>query len=144
MARGYILVCLGGGITGDIQVNDTHLHHLLKVGYRQREFELMVQQLSNDPLKIPSPSRDDMMSMLVDSWDSLQVDITAALKDNFILSALDGSEDLFVRDKLYQLVGEEIVVFRQEEMAKEPPKTLKDLLASITPPEGVRRAAPQN
>ena len=92
------LVCLGGGITGDIQV--AHLHHLLKVGYRQRESELMVQQLSNDPLKIPSPSRDDMTSMLVDSWDSFQVDITAALKKNFILSALDGSEDLFVRDKL--------------------------------------------
>ena len=79
MARGYILVCLGGGITGDIQVNDTHLHHLLKVGHRQWESELEVQQLSIDPLKIPSPSRDDMMSMLVDSWDSLQVDITAGL-----------------------------------------------------------------
>ena len=29
-ARGYILVIIGGGITGYIQVNDTHVHHHLK------------------------------------------------------------------------------------------------------------------
>ena len=26
LKRGYILVVIGGGITGDIQINDTHLH----------------------------------------------------------------------------------------------------------------------
>ncbi|XP_078676582.1 uncharacterized protein LOC144913644 [Branchiostoma floridae x Branchiostoma belcheri] len=144
LARGYILVCMGGGITGDLQVNDTHLHHFLKAAYRQRESELMIQQLRENPTKIPSPSRDDMMKMLVDSWDSLDVDVDKALKQNFILNALDGSEDLYVRDKLFELVGEEVTAFRKEELEKEPPKTLKGLLATITPPEGVRRAAPED
>ena len=34
LKRGYILVNIGGGITGDIQINDTHLHAPLKANYR--------------------------------------------------------------------------------------------------------------
>ena len=134
---------MGGGITGDVQVNDTHIHHFLKLSYRNLESELMAQQLQNEPHKIPSPTRDDMMRMLVDSWDSLKINVAMALKENFILNALDGSEDVFVRDRLFQLVGEEIVAFRTQEMAKEPPKTMAQLLASITPPEGVHCASRQ-
>jgi len=26
LAKGYILVVIGGGITGDVQCNDTHIH----------------------------------------------------------------------------------------------------------------------
>ncbi len=36
VARGYILVVIGGGITGDIHINDTHIHHPLKQKYRER------------------------------------------------------------------------------------------------------------
>ena len=35
--KGYILVCLGGGITGDVQTNDTAMHKLLKGTYREKE-----------------------------------------------------------------------------------------------------------
>ena len=42
--RGYILVPMCGGITGDKQVNDTHAHHPLK-GHRDVESELMLQKL---------------------------------------------------------------------------------------------------
>ena len=35
LAKGYILVVIGGGITGDVQCNDTHIHLLLKKNYRQ-------------------------------------------------------------------------------------------------------------
>ena len=34
--RGYILVIIGGGITGFVQVNDTHLHEHLKSEYRKK------------------------------------------------------------------------------------------------------------
>ena len=138
--RGYILICIGGGVTGDVQVNDTHVHHPLKLAYRKQESDLMADQLRQDPNKVPAPSRDDMMRMLVESWDSLDLNINMALKENFITNALDGSEDILVRDKLFQLVGDEIVAFRTEQMGKEPPNTLAELLATITPPEGVRRA----
>ena len=34
LAKGYILVVIGGGITGDIQCNDTRIYHPLKKKYR--------------------------------------------------------------------------------------------------------------
>ena len=40
--RGYFLVILPGGITGDLQVNDTDLHHPLKAPYREKEATLMI------------------------------------------------------------------------------------------------------
>ena len=43
--RGYILVIIGGGITGFIQSNDTHLHRKLKANYRDLEMELMMEKL---------------------------------------------------------------------------------------------------
>ena len=64
--KGYVLVAIGGGITGDIQINDTSSHHNLKKHYREFEMNLMLlEQLNNDPNKIPSPSRDEMMLMLL-------------------------------------------------------------------------------
>lgn len=45
LARGYIVVCMGGGITGDVQINDTHIHHPLKMAYRDLEAQNMADQL---------------------------------------------------------------------------------------------------
>ena len=137
--RGYILVCIGGGITGDMQVNDTHYHHALKREYREREAKLMLDQLGENPNKVPNPSRDEMMEMLVDSWDTLDIDTTSALKSLFIANALDGSEDHLVSDKLYELVGATIVAFRTELMASLPPPNVKELMKTLTPPKGVKR-----
>ena len=63
--RGYILVIIGGGITGFVQVNDTHLHKVLKNEYRKKESVLMLEKLQNNPLKVPAPDRDEMMRLLV-------------------------------------------------------------------------------
>ena len=65
---GYILVVIGGGVTGDIQVNDTDMHSPLKAKYRQLEQELMTHQLTENPQKTPQPSRNDMMRMLDESF----------------------------------------------------------------------------
>ena len=35
---------------------------------------LMLKQLNNDPNKIPSPSRDEMMRMLLKAWELLDAD----------------------------------------------------------------------
>lgn len=66
LKNGYVLVVIGGGI--GVQINDTNCHHHLKVGYRDLEMKLMLEK---DPAKIPSPSRNDMMSMLLKAWESL-------------------------------------------------------------------------
>ena len=49
-----------------IQINDCH-HHL-KTLYRDLEMKLMLEQLEKDLTKIPSPSRNEMMSMLSEAW----------------------------------------------------------------------------
>ena len=40
--RGYVLVVMGGSITGFIQENDTDLHRRLKSLYRNEEVALML------------------------------------------------------------------------------------------------------
>ena len=141
LAKGYILVVIGGGITGDIQCNDTHIHHPLKKKYRELDAQKMIEMLQKDPGKIPSPSRDEIMSMLTDAWNSLDIDVDEALKQNFITSTFDGSDDYKVSEKLYSLVFTEINDFRQKLQSSPPPNSLKDLIATITPPKGVRRKA---
>ena len=66
--KGYFLVNIGSGITGDIQVNDTDYHHPLKQEYRREEMLLMVQKLQENPSKIPSPLRDDIMKLFHKAW----------------------------------------------------------------------------
>ena len=53
LKQGYILVGIGGGVTGDIQINDTVIHSPLKKKYRELEQQLMIAQLRSDPTKIP-------------------------------------------------------------------------------------------
>ena len=43
--KGYVLIIIGGGITGDIQINDTNCHRDLKKHYRDLEMNLMLGQL---------------------------------------------------------------------------------------------------
>ena len=63
----YVYVGIGGGVTGDIQINDTDIHTLLEKKYCELEQEVMPTHLKADPKKIPQPSHDDMMHMLVES-----------------------------------------------------------------------------
>ena len=48
--KGYILVIIGGGITGDIQINDKNCHRGFKNHYRDLEMKLILEQLEKDPI----------------------------------------------------------------------------------------------
>ena len=52
--------------------------------------------------------------MLSDAWNSLDIDVKEALKQNFLTSTVEGSEDYTVSQKRYSLVFEELDVFRQD------------------------------
>jgi len=92
LAKGHILVVIGGGITGDVRCNYTHIHHKLKKVYREIEAKKMIEMLRENPNKIPSPTRDDVMIMLASAWNSLDLDVNEALKQNFITTPLfDGT-----------------------------------------------------
>ena len=139
LKKGCVLIVIGGGITGDIQINDTSCQHNLKKHYRGFEIHLTLEQLNNDPNKIPSPSWDEMMHMLLKAWELLDVDTEREFKSLFVTNALDGSEDYLVSDKLYALVGNKMVKFRTELMTSRPAKTLKEVMWKLIPPKGVRR-----
>ena len=59
--KGYFLVILPGGITGDLQVNDADVHHPLKSSYREKESLLMIEKLQENPDTIPLQNRHETM-----------------------------------------------------------------------------------
>ena len=56
----------------------------------------MIKELQTDPKKIPQPTRDDMMSMVVKFLECIDVDIQGHYKALWLTCALDGSEDYLV------------------------------------------------
>ena len=138
-ARGYVLVLIGGGITGFIQQNDTHIHRPLKYEYRNNECTLMIVKLQADKTKVPSPTRDEMMAMLAHAWNALTVDCAAAFKNLFVTNALDGSEDHLIWDKIFRLVGADMISFRNQLLDQSVPKVLQDVVKTLIPPKGVKR-----
>ena len=139
LKRGYILIIIGGGVTGDIQLNDTHIHAPLKAAYRQKESALMIEKLKKDPSKVPSPDRDEIMQMACDAFAEVKVDCNQAFKQLFITNSFDGNEDYLVSDKIYQLVGPKIVKFREQLLREKSPKDINELMKRITPPKGIPR-----
>ena len=62
--QGYILIVMGGGITGFIQANDIDLHCCLKALYSQGEMVLMLNMLEMDKSKVASPKSEDIKIIL--------------------------------------------------------------------------------
>ena len=100
------MIIIGGGITGDIQVNDTSYQRQAKALYRKHEMELMLEKLQKDPKKILQPTRHEMMNMFQKSWSetSAKVNNENVLKINMITIAIDGSEDHIASKKIMYLV----------------------------------------
>ena len=124
--RGYVLVLMGGGITGFIQQNDTHIHRPLKNHYRDSECALMIEKLQANKNKVLPPIRGEMMSMLVNAWSLLTVDSTAAFKSLFLTDALNGSEDHLVSEKLFCLTGTDMQSCRAEGRCKKVDSTKRN------------------
>ena len=130
---------MGGGITGFIQANDTDLHKRLKALYREEEMNLMLKMLEADKSKIPSPSRDNMIKMLMSSWDAITTDFSQVFKKLFVTNKLDGSGDYLVSDKLFSLIGNEMKDFRDSLLKSDVPNNLKTIVKQLIPPKGIKR-----
>ena len=129
--KGYILVIIGGKITGDIQIND--------IQYQDLEIKLMLEQLEKNPTEIPSPLQNEIMSMLLALWEKLQINTEKEFRSLFVTNALNGSEDYLVSDKLYVLIREEILKFRICLMLSRPKQTPKEVVRKLIPPKGISR-----
>ena len=56
--------------------------------------------------------------MLLHAWETLEIDSKREFKSLFVPNALDEPEDYFVSDKLFPLVGVEMVDFWNELMSQ--------------------------
>ena len=122
--RGYVLVLMGGVIAAFIQAKDTDLHHHLKSNYRNEEMALMLKKLEVDKNKVPASNREEMINMLLADWKETDVDFTAVFKKLFVTNKFDGSEDFLVSDKLFSLIGDDILEFRRQLLNPEVPINL--------------------
>ena len=130
---------IGGGVTGCIQENDTHAHRVLKREYPDLEAELMLSTLQKYNAKILSPSRDDMMKMIATAWNKLNVVHIRAFKILLVTNNLDGSEDYLVSDRLFKLIGDSMVCFREKLIKSEIPASLLAMVKKLIPPKGIKR-----
>ena len=96
----------------------------------------MIEILKEYPIKIPQPTRDEMMKMLNNAIKSVNIDCADGFKSLFVTNNFDGSEDFLVSDKIYNLVSTEMVKLREDLLNSVPPKNVKELMKTITPPKG--------
>ena len=134
------MIEIGGGITGDVQVNDTSYHRSVNRAYRNIEMQLMLDLLRQNPKKIPAPFRYQMMEMFYDAREKTcsDVDNEQTFKSNMMTLAFDGSEDHLASKKLTDLVGEEMPIFRKHLLKSTTTALFKELRSTITKSEGVR------
>ena len=117
--RGYILILMGGGITGFIQANDTDLYKSLKALYREEEMNLMLKMLEADK--------------------SITTYFSQVFKKLFVTNKLDGSEDYLVSNKLFSITGSEIKDFRDSLIKSDVPNNLQGVIKQLIPPKGIKR-----
>ena len=79
--------------------------------------------------------------MLLQAWGTLDTDTKREFKLLPVTNALDRSADYLVSDKLFGLIGDEMVNFRKELMSQNSLKILKGVFRILIPPNGVRQKA---
>ena len=93
----YVVVFVGGGATGVVQVNDTHLHGHLSRDYLEREQAALFEFMRQNPNGCPGRSRYQCFYDLMMVWKHRALHIRACdgFKSNQLSNALDGTEDHF-------------------------------------------------
>ena len=91
----FVVVFVGGGATGVVQVNDTHLHGPLSRDYLDREMTCMFEAMQVDPNGSPGRTRYQCLFDLMTVWkrEALHRRSSEGFLDNMLSNALDGSED---------------------------------------------------
>ena len=80
MKRGHSLLVIGGGVTGDVQLNYTDVQSPLKAKYRQLEQDLIILQLIENTQKILQQSKNDMTRILDENFRSLKIDFASRFR----------------------------------------------------------------
>ena len=93
--RGYVLAWHGGGCTGVLQRNDTHLHQHVSARYQEIEMADLSRQSELRPDVCPRRDREDCIRDAIACWKcpDLHARVARGHLDNMLTVALDGSED---------------------------------------------------
>ena len=98
---GHAVLRIGGGITGDVQVGDTHRHGPYTKLYRELEQEDAHRQQRIRPGRMPETSRQTVLTRAARAWASLDHSKgEKEWKEDGFLNALDGTEDGALRRDL--------------------------------------------
>ena len=94
-SRQYVLILVGGGVTGILQVMDTHLHHCLSQRYTELEMLDLLEQERVRPRGCPTRSRESCCRDLLAAWRHAPLHEMGrrGWYDNCLATALDGSQD---------------------------------------------------
>ena len=65
------------------------------------------------------------------------MDYERAFKQNFVTNTFNGFEDFLVSDRIFRLVGEDMIKFRKKLLSKPPPKSLKDVVKNLILTKGI-------
>ena len=97
--KGHCLLFHGGGVTGILQPNDTHVHEPLSKEFKRLEQNDVLEQRNLQPGKIPRRTRQKVYDDCHLAWASIDHDYVGPkshLQDGWTLP-LDGSKD----DEIY-------------------------------------------
>ena len=81
----------------------------------------MMETLRADKKKVPTPTREEMINMTVTPAKKIDLNFAEVFKQLFVTNKLDGSEDYLVSDKLFDLIGSDVVEFRKKLMESRTP-----------------------
>ena len=98
----------------------------------------MLKNLEVDKNKVPAPNREEMINMLCAAWKETNVDFTAVFKKLFGTNKFDGSEDFLVFDKLFSLIGDDMLEFRRQLLNSEVPIDLQAVIKKLIPTKDIR------
>ena len=99
---------------------------------------LMLKKLQIEKSKVPSPSREQMIEMLFGAWKETDKGFNAIIKELFVTNAFDGPEDFLVSDKLFSLIGDDMLEYRRQLLKSEVPVNLQTVVKKLIPPKGIR------
>ena len=64
--------------------------------------------------KVPSPSREEIIEVLLGAWKATSVDFNAVFNRLFVINAFDGSESALVLHKLFSLIRDDTLEYRRQ------------------------------
>ena len=85
-----------------------------------------MQKLLKVKSKVPFMTRDDMMAILMTTWqasDIQEANSAKCFKDIWLTNALNGDEDLLVSVRLRALINEDFTKIRKDHVSSEPQAT---------------------